>query len=234
MRPVDWALAGFGEASSRPLSADPTSRAATELLELPAGWRAAAGSFAAGLELLVLEGRLDIGPYRLKRFSYSYLPAGMVAGPWSAPEGARVLWMPEGRLDFEPGSTARPGARAELWIPQIDSSAMPWQPTITPGFPVGAMRKTMRIHPDTGAGSWILGMLPQIRDLRREIHPTAEEAYTLVGQSVSDRGVSRPGEYFWRPPFIPHGPFETEVGVMTFFRTDGPLRTDYLWPEPGA
>lgn len=229
---VGWSLDGFGEASVRPLSADPESGAATELLELPPGWRAPAGSFAAGLELLVLDGPLEVGEFRLGRFNYSYLPAGAAAGPWLAPEGARVLWMPEGRLDFEAGAASRPGTRLGLWIPQIDSSAMPWQPTLTPGFPIGAMRKTMRIDPDSGAGSWILGMLPQVRDPRREIHPTAEEAFTLVGESVSDRGLSRPGEYFWRPPFIPHGPFATEVGVMTFFRTDGPLRTDYIWPEP--
>lgn len=226
-----WTLPGCAEAMARPLSADPESGAATELLELPAGWKAPGGSFSSGLEMLVVEGRLDVGDFALKRFSYSYLPAGVAAGPWSAPTGARVLWMPEGRLDFEAGIDDRPGARVALRIPQIDSSAMPWQPTITPGFPSGAMRKTLRVDPDTGAGSWILGMLPQVREQRREVHPTAEEAFTLLGESVSDRGISRPGEYFWRPPFIPHGPFETDVGVMIFFRTDGPLRTDYIWPE---
>lgn len=230
VEPVRWSIAGFGEALNRPLSADPDSGAGTQLLELPAGWRGSAGTFGAALELLLVEGVLEIGDYKLKRFSYSYLPAGVPAGSWSAADGASVLWMPDGHLDFQPGDTARPGARLQLWIPQIDSGALPWQPTLTPGFPVGAMRKTLRIDPDSGAGSWLLGMLPQVRDTRREIHPTAEEAFTLLGKSVSDRGVSRPGEYFWRPAFIPHGPFETEEGVLTFFRTDGPLRTDYIWP----
>jgi hypothetical protein len=229
---VPWSPPGFGSALCRPLSADPETGAATELLELPAGWQAPAGSFGAGLELLVIEGSLRIGDWLLRRFSYSYLPAGVATGPWASAEGATMLWMPAGHLGFQAGEAARPGAHSALWIPQIDSSALPWQPTITPGFPLGAMRKTLRIDPDSGAGTWILGMLPQLRETRQEIHPTAEEAFTLVGESVSERGISRPGEYFWRPPFIPHGPFHTDVGVLIFFRTNGPLRTDYIWP-PG-
>jgi Domain of unknown function (DUF4437) len=230
--PVAWSVDGFAGGQTRNLSADPETGAATELLDLPAGWAAPVGRFGAGVEILVVEGVLAIGEYRLKQFSYSYLPAGVAAGPWAAEAGARVLWMPAARLGFEAGADCSTEARLERWIPQIDSSALPWQPTITPGFPVGAMRKTLRIDPDSGAGTWLLGMLPQVRDTRREIHPTAEEAFTLLGESHSERGVSRPGEYFWRPPFIPHGPFYTDVGVLTFFRTDGPLRTDYTWPEP--
>ncbi len=229
--PGAWSVDGFATAQMRPLSADPETGAATELLDLPAGWRAPAGRFGAGVEILVVDGGLAIGDYRLKRFSYSYLPAGVAAGPWSSPEGSRVLWMPEARLTFEAGAESRPGAHLERSIPQIDSSALPWQPTFTPGFPVGAMRKTLRIDPDTGAGSWLLGMLPQVRDTRREIHPTAEEAFTLLGEIHNEQGVSRAGAYFWRPPFIAHGPFHTDVGVLIFFRTDGPLRTDYLWPD---
>lgn len=227
-----WSVAGFGDAQTRRLSADPHTGAATELLELPAGWHAPAGSFGAELELLLVEGELSIRDFRLQRFSYSYLPAGVATGPWSASAGARVLWMPAAGLDFKAGSDCRPEARRDRWIPQIDSSALPWQATLTPGFPNGAMRKTLRIDPDTGAGTWMLGMLPQVRDTRREIHPTSEEAFTLLGESHSDRGVSRPGEYFWRPPFIPHGPFHTDIGALIFFRTDGPLRTDYVWPAP--
>ena len=230
--PVAWSIEGFAGGQTRPLSADPETGAATELLELPPGWRAPPGRFRAAIELLVVDGGLAIGEYRLGRFSYSYLPAGVTAGPWSAADGARVLWMPAGRQAFDAGRDSVPDAQRERWIPQIDSSALPWQPTITPGFPVGAMRKTLRVDPDTGAGTWLLGMLPQVRDTRREVHPTAEEGFTLLGESHSERGVSRAGEYFWRPPFIPHGPFHTDVGVLTFFRTDGPLRTDYSWPDP--
>jgi len=229
---ITWSVPGFGEALTRPLSNDPDTGASTQLVELPPGWAAPAGCFGAALELLIVEGTVTIGEFRLKRFSYSYLPPGVSAGPWSTAAGARLLWMAGANLDFRAGGAAGIGTPSPLWIPQIDPSALPWQPTLTPGFPLGAMRKTLRIDPDTGAGTWLLGMLPQVRETRREIHPTAEEAFTLLGESVSDRGVSRPGEYFWRPPFIPHGPFETDVGVLTFFRTDGPLRTDYIWPEP--
>ena len=228
---VAWSVANFATAHARPLSADPDSGAATDLLELPSEWSAPEGHFSANVELLVTEGQLRIGELRLKRFSYSYIPAGQCIGPWAASQPARVLWMPAASLHFTAGRRSSVAARASDWIPQLDSSALPWQPTITVGFPVGAMRKTLRIDPLTGAGSWLLGMLPQVRDTRQEIHPTAEEGFVLLGESFSDRGLSKPGNYFWRPPFIPHGPFETEVGVLTFFRTDGPLRTDYIWPQ---
>jgi hypothetical protein len=230
--PLPWSVEGFGDAKTRLLSRDPATGASTELLELPPGWHAPVGSFGAALELLIFHGGIRVGEFGLGRFSYTYLPAGVSTGPWSSGAGARVLWMQAAELDFVGDVTCRPGARTQLSIPHIDPSALPWQPTVTPGFPSGAMRKTLRVDPDSGAGTWLLGMLPQVGDKRREIHPTAEEAFTLIGESTSDRGLTRPGEYFWRPAFIPHGPFYTEVGVMTLFRTDGPLRTDYIWPEP--
>jgi hypothetical protein len=228
---VAWSIDGFAPASARPLSLDCESGASTSVLELPAAWSAPRGSFSAGVELLVIEGALTVGEFSLKRLSYSYIPAGKCVGPWSAEGTTRVLWMPSATLGYAPGHGTG-GAAQRDWIPQLDSSALPWQPTITAGFPTGAMRKTLRIDPATGASTWLLGMLPQVRDTRQEVHPTAEEGFILVGESRSERGVSRPGSYFWRPAFIPHGPFFTDVGMLEFFRTDGPLRTDYLWPKP--
>jgi hypothetical protein len=231
VEPVRWSIDGFASTSTRPLSADPESGAATSLLGLPPGWTAPSGSFAAGLELFVVDGALRIGDFSLKRLSYSFAPAGVCLGPWSTSEATHLLWMPAATLTFSPG-TCDGAARPADWIPQLDSSAIPWQPTITAGFPTGAMRKTLRIDPVTGASTWLLGMLPQVSDTRQEVHPTAEEGFLLAGESRSERGLSRPGSYFWRPPFIPHGPFATDVGVLELFRTDGPLRTDYLRLEP--
>jgi hypothetical protein len=227
-----WSLDGFAAASTRPLSTDQESGASTSLLELPAGWTAPSGAFTAGIELLVIDGMVQIGEFALKRLSYSYIPPGIGVGPWSAASPTHVLWMPAGTLAFAPGTQSSGGTRPSDWVPQLDTSALPWQPTVTAGFPTGAMRKTLRIDPVNGASTWLLGMLPQVRDTRQEIHPTAEEGFILLGESKSERGVGRPGSYFWRPAFIPHGPFSTDVGVLELFRTDGPLRTDYVWPEP--
>jgi uncharacterized protein DUF4437 len=60
-----WAIDDFAQASNRHLSLDPESGASTSMLEMPAGWSAPAGTFDAGVELLVIEGMLRIGEFSL-------------------------------------------------------------------------------------------------------------------------------------------------------------------------
>ena len=67
---------------------------------------------------------------------------------------------------------------------------------------------------------------------RSEVHPFVEEMYLLSGESHGDRGVMRPGAYFWRPGGIPHGPYGTLTGNLYFFRTrGGGLQTEYVEPR---
>ena len=65
------------------------------------------------------------------------------------------------------------------------------------------------------------GTLPIRWAERSEIHPVVEEMYLLAGEVHGDRGIMRPGAYFWRPPFVPHGPYGTQTGNLYFFRTRG-------------
>ena len=94
--------------------------------------------------------------------------------------------------------------------------------------------------PGTGDTTWILGTMPMRWAERSEMHTSVEEMYLLSGESHGDRGVMRPGAYFWRPPALPHGPYGTLTGNLYFFRTKGgPLQTEYVdpnkafrwWPE---
>lgn len=64
--------------------------------------------------------------------------------------------------------------------------------------------------------------------------------YLLAGEVHGDRGIMRPGAYFWRPPQKRHGPYGTLTGNLYFFRTKGGnLATEYVdpakpfrwWPE---
>ena len=59
------------------------------------------GHFTDDLELFVLEGNLKIGGHRLQKYSYSYIPAGIVAGPWECESECTILWMPFGHLTYE-------------------------------------------------------------------------------------------------------------------------------------
>jgi hypothetical protein len=55
--------------------------------------------------------------------------------------------------------------------------------------------------------------------------------YLLAGEVHGNRGVMRPGAYFWRPAGIPHGPYETLTGNLYFFRSQGGrLSTTYVTP----
>jgi hypothetical protein len=80
--------------------------------------------------------------------------------------------------------------------------------------------------------SWILGTLPLRWADRAEVHDHAEEMYLLSGENHGDRGVMRPGAYFWRPGHIAHGPYGTLTGNLYFFRSKGgPLITRYVAPD---
>lgn len=227
-----WQISGIAaKAQARTLSRDPGNGAATELVNFPAGWSAPTGYFSTDIEVFVLDGHLQIGSYRLKQHSYAYIPAGVCSGPWEAQKVTNALWMPSASPQFIAASEHAPGNRLERYIPSIDSSALPWAGTITPGFPPGAMRKTLRTDPDTGASTWLLGVLPQWRDYRAEIHPVIEEAYVVLGGLTSLCGTMTQGCYFWRPAHIPHGPYASATGALVFFRSDGSLRTDYILPE---
>lgn len=215
----------------RLLSIDDETGALTAEWLIPEGWEHPAGHFAASAELFVLEGELQTGAITLREFSYAYVPAGVNPGRVRSPRGCRLLWMPEAAHAFVPAPGHRDGAAVHRYIAAIDTYSVPWSGTITPGFPPGAMRKSLRTDPDTGASTWLLGVLPQWHEARTEIHPVSEEAYQLLGEISGDRGTFAPGCYFWRPPHIPHGPFGTKTGTLTFFRTDGPLVTYYIDPR---
>jgi hypothetical protein len=56
--------------------------------------------------------------------------------------------------------------------------------------------------------------------------------YLISGETHGNRGVMRPGAYFWRPADAPHGPYGTLTGNLYFFRTKGgALSTQYVSPE---
>lgn len=215
----------------RTLSVDETTGAETAEWRIPERWEHPPGYLEADVEVFILEGELQTGPSTLREFSYAFIPSGCNPGSLASRYGCRLLWMPAASYPFTIAAGHRTGTLLQRYIPAIDTYATPWTSPITPGFPPGAMRKTLRIDPETGASTWLLGTLPQWREPRREIHPVSEEGYQLLGEMLGDRGRFTPGCYFWRPPHVAHGPFETRTGTLTFFRTDGPLITYYVAPD---
>ena len=243
--------------TSKQLSLDRESGDGTEEVSLPEGWKAPVGHLNHDLEVLILDGDLDIGPSKLHKYSYSFVPAGFPIGPFEAKTNVKMLWMPAGTLNYsteEYASLANsmPGAatlhnnaqlheRMTEFVPCIDTPCMSWE--TTKFLPPGAARKSLRGTVD-GAASWILGLCPQwIEGNFFASHPTSEEMYCLEGNIAghwcySDDpfnrkfGLMDTRDYCWRPPHIPHGPFYTDPGCMLFFRTTKKLRCDWQIHNP--
>lgn len=211
----------------RVLSVDADTGACSLLLRYPAGWSAPAGALAVDEEFLVLEGSFEAGGRNYGDKTYAHWPAGFDAGVRTSAAGAVVL-------TFFSGAPARAAAGAtafdsERLVEGTDTFQVPYTGNFHPEFPPGAGRKLLYKDPLTGDQSWILGTLPMRWAERSELHPVVEEMYLLAGESHGDRGVMRPGAYFWRPPHLAHGPFGTLTGNLYFFRTKGgPLTTTYV------
>ena len=215
-----------GDVATRLLSRDPRSGACSLLVQYPAGHRAAGGALAADDEFLVLDGALEIGGRRYGELAYAHLPAGFPIGEWSSPTGAVVLEF----FSATPARAPRPAEYdARRLVLHRDAFEVPYTGNFHPEFPPGAGRKLLYCDPLGGDTTWLLGTLPMRWAERAEVHPVVEEMYLLAGEVHGNRGVMRPGAYFWRPPSVPHGPYGTLTGNLYFFRTrGGGLSTTYV------
>jgi hypothetical protein len=208
------------------LSLDADQGASSLLVRYPPGWRLErAGALSADEEFLVLDGTLSLGQQRYGEKSYAHLPVGYARGPMTSETGAVVLTFFSRWPSWDEAGAFDPARLVE----NLDAFAVPYTARFHPEFPPGAGRKTLYEDPLTHAQSWILGTLPMRWAERAEVHPVVEEMYLLSGESHGNRGVMRPGAYFWRPPEIAHGPYGTLTGNLYFFRTHGgPLVTRYV------
>jgi hypothetical protein len=230
---LDWIdddLDGFAPAAAvKRLSTDPDTGAASMLLRLPAGFAGPAGARAADIEVLVLEGSLSVNGHRFEPYGYGRWPHGLDGSGWQSEEGATLLLFLSAR-PIPAAATAAPDDPGH--VPWLDALRVPYTGNFHPEFPPGAGRKVLYQCARTGETSWLLGTLPLRWAERSEVHPVVEEMFLLAGESHGNRGVMRPGAYFWRPPGIPHGPYGTLTGNLYFFRTaGGGLSTEYVDAE---
>lgn len=211
------------------LSADAETGASSLLVRYPADFSGAGGALAVDDEFLVLEGALDIGGRSYAELTFGHLPAGFETGAWSCSEAAIVLEFFSGT----PVRAAQPLTYDERrLVLQKSAFDVAYTGNFHPEFPPGAGRRMLYQDPQTRDATWLLGTLPLRWAERSEVHPTVEEMYLLGGEVHGNRGVMRPGAYFWRPPSVPHGPYGTQTGNLYFFRTKGgDLSTTYVEPE---
>jgi hypothetical protein len=151
-----------------------------------------------------------------------------------AGSGAVVLTFFNRQPDFTPlGATAPDMSGA---IPFIDVMRMPWDLTLNdPKLAhLGISRKNLRNDPVTGERTFLSMVLPHSEPPGAkgptEQHPVVEEAYVISGSLVGPQGEMFPGGYFWRPPFVEHGPFGTRWGCVSLIRFVGGSHRN-IWSE---
>lgn len=225
-RPVEVAGITSG-LELRVLSEDPRDGAFTGLLRVPPSWTHQQ-SFAAtcALEAYVLEGDLTVGEHRFRRGWYTYRPAGFLNEAIASEGGALLLLFTDGRFALgEPCES--PNA-----IPAVDTETIPWGKPMTDKKDSPLLSKTLRINPETGERTFLNRLLQAGGDPRIEWHPCVEELYQIEGTTSLDHPRNRfllgPGVYCYRPPGIPHGPFQTDGPVFTLVRVSSTLVNHYV------
>lgn len=238
------------------MSLDKHTGDGTQWVKWPKGWKSQVGHFTEDVEIFVLDGDIDIGGFKLHKYSYTFIPAGIAVGSWEAKTECSALFMPCGYTEYKTSKYVNtyqgPGGstlhednlshpRWGEYIPCIDTPSMNWESTTF--LPAGSARKSLRGTID-GAATWILGVTPQwIEGNFLASHPTSEETYLLEGSigghwCMADDPWNRRFDvmekdgYYWRPAHIPHGPFYSDTGCLMLFRTEAPLTCHWQIHDP--
>lgn len=246
----------------RLLSQSPSMGAVSQITYVPAGWSQPAGYDEVDNELLLLDGDLTFGEgaaaENLTRYSYSYLPAGVMRGSVRSRQGAVLLQWFKGKPGFVASRRDRPGARARTRIRDWNHYREPWYigkpfPDYRVGgnFP-GALHKMLRENPDTGEMTWMTfgSSIPAPPSGRPsnfgggyEVHPSFEEYFflektndTVIGECLKQGETPATyGDrtYWWRPGGVAHGGSMSggDAGAgytMSIVRTGTPLWATYV------
>ena len=213
--------------TAKVLSADPDSGALSALVSLPASYRRVPGFLEADCELLVLSGVLRIGE-TLRGFGwYEYLPAATSQEAWQAVTPCELLLLSRtGVPDFTAGTGGDPDGDRVI---RVDTELVEWRSSPIPGPPAGHALKILRHDPETGEMAALGASVPRRSYPKLEFHDCSEEMFIISGDVwLGNSGRMVAGSYFWRPPFITHGPFYTETGRLSYVYVDGPLVNHYV------
>jgi uncharacterized RmlC-like cupin family protein len=232
--------------TARVLSRDPLSGAVSALVELAPGATRPAGHHAAtAVDLYVVSGALRMGGddgddgIVAGPGWFGYWPAGTSQDAWEAgPEGA-VLFL--GARATAPDLAPGPGPAGDAGVLGVDTEALEWElaPEGPPdeqiaGLPPGIVMKTLRWVEETGELLALCANVPRWRYPRLEFHECVEEAFMLRGDIwLGSSGTMHAGDYFWRPPYITHGPFWSTGGSLFLVYTDT-LLVDHVAESPHA
>jgi Domain of unknown function (DUF4437) len=217
---------------SRLLSEDVGDGASTRLLRLPTSWHSKQPFLAAApLHLFIVRGRLELDGQLMRAGGYTYIPCGLPLPPIEVHEDTLAVCYWDGPLERVRGSVSPDPDDAP--VPPLDSRSMHWEMGPTVGPAAGLGWKMLRHVPHSGESMFVTGILPDWTEPRHEAHPCAEESFKLAGDMDMgpDIGVMREGCYFYRPPYLWHGPMRTERGTMSLIRISSGMANAYKDPR---
>lgn len=208
------------------LSLDKDTGACTMTVQFDAGYRQPPGLSYSDVELLVMEGGLRVGQMLCGPGYYFFIPAGVALPEISTKSGCLALMMyNQTEPNFEESDQDNDGADRSGLIQINAYDDLYWrEPTLFPATAPGCLLKILRWDERTHAMSFLYCMVPGFFQDNVSYHDCAEEAYHIWGTSwIMQFGYLPTGGYFWRPPYINHGAFASDHGILAFGRTDGEL-----------
>jgi hypothetical protein len=234
-------LPGFKKGMSyKMLSIDEDTGACTMTVKFDAGYRMPPGMSYTEYEMQVLTGSIKYGDDVVTPGYYLRVPAGVHMKAMYVPRGATALLM----YNFAEPSFVESDEDHALamrdQLTMVDSyDGMQWMPSsgaIHPAVAPGCLLKVLKYDPLTEALTFLYCMTPRFWQDNISYHDCAEEAYHIYGTSYMMQFGDLPtGGYFWRPAWINHGAFSSDLGILGFGRTDSKLHNYFHfnpWTSP--
>ncbi|MEJ2085869.1 MAG: DUF4437 domain-containing protein [Acidobacteriota bacterium] len=217
----------------RTLSIDPVNGSCTQIVEIGAGFKQPAGYSNSEWELFILDGSLTIGGKSYGKDHYFFVPAGYRLGNISTREGCRAIWFFNDHYpDWVAGSAHRDRRVERKAFTSINANdEVRWVvPSFFPQTEPGIFIKILHMEEQTGAFTGLYVMAAGFWQDNISYHDCMEESYHIWGESwMMQFGYLPTGGYFYRPPYINHGPFQCQYGTYAIFRTDSWLVNHFHW-----
>lgn len=209
------------------LSFDIDTGACTMTVQFDGGYEQTPGFSWSEWEFIVIEGSIRFGDKVMRKGHYGFVPAGYAMPAMSSPDGALVLMMYNtAEPSLVEADEHHPQAQVGLYH-DIDSYMdLPWAlgNVTKPSVAQGCLIKLLNYNPISYAMTFLYCMTPAFYQDNISYHDCAEESYHLWGTSwMMQFGEVPTGGYFWRPAYINHGAFASELGCIALGRVDSKL-----------
>lgn len=209
------------------LSLDPDTGACSMTVQLDGGYRQPPGFSWSELELVVIEGELELDSRRIGKGHYLFVPAGYALPALSTRQGCLLLMMYNtGEPSLVASDAHHPLARLDRYHDVSSYDDIPWAlgNVTKPSVASGCLIKLLNYNDRSHALTFLYCMTPHFWQDNISYHDCAEESYHLWGDSwMMQFGTVPTGGYFWRPAYINHGAFASELGCIALGRVDSKL-----------